>query len=327
MDPRIIDKVLSRSATPEEARRVAEWFATDEGYAYLSQKYDKESQTIFEKLPDACSDHEIPSEQMKLRLTSQLKRHVFSFRIRMAVAVLVPFLLMTGAFSFVASRYGIFRSDEMAEFVVPYGEQLNVVLQDGTRVQLNSGSRLQYPKSFGLFSRKVNLTGEAYFSVAKEKTRPFEVDLNDVKVQVTGTHFNATAYPDDNKIRVALEEGSVNITDRHDKTYCMKVGENAEYNRTTGFCKIAKTQEIATYTAWRTMSLNFYKTPLREILKTLERQYDVRFHTNDSSILNIRFSIASDRVNAGEILNDLEEVSKIKFTPTKDNYYKLSRKR
>ena len=133
--------------------------------------------------------NEIPTVQMKNRFLSQLNIRIRTFRFRVAAAVIIPFLLLAGAFTFVANRSGVFQSEEMAEFVVPSGEQLNVVLQDGTQVQLNSDSRLQYPKSFGLFNRKVKLKGEAYFSVAKESTRPFEVDLNDIKVRVTGTHF------------------------------------------------------------------------------------------------------------------------------------------
>ncbi|MGB4577324.1 MAG: FecR domain-containing protein, partial [Paludibacter sp.] len=168
------------------------------------------------------------------------------------------------------------------------------------------------------------LSGEGYFSVAKELGRPFMVNLNEINVKVTGTKFNAKAYPDDKTIRVALEEGSVSITDKVEKIYPMKVGESAEYDRKTGVCKITKAPDMTLYTAWRTKSLNFYRTPLKDILKTLGRQYEVQFAVNDSALLNYKFSISTSRVNVSDILKDLEKVSKIRFKLNNEGKYTIS---
>lgn len=324
MDPKIIDKVLSKNASSDESRQVAAWFATNEGQEYFSQRYDRESYLLNEKIITEWSDHEIPTDRMKGRFISLLKMRIRTFRFRVAAAVLIPFLFIAGAFTFVANRTGVFSSEEMAEVIVPYGEQVKVVLQDGTIVQLNSGSHLQYPKSFGLFSRKVKLSGEGYFSVAKEIGRPFVVNLNEINVKVTGTKFNAKAYPDDNKISVSIEEGHVNIIDKKNNVYPLKVGESADYNLISGICTVKKVEDMTLHTAWRTKSLNFYRTPLKEILKTLERQYEVQFSVNDSSLLNYKFSISTSRVNVSDILMDLEKVSKIKFQQDERNIYKVS---
>jgi len=324
MDPKIIDKVLSKTASPNEARQVAAWFATDEGQAYFSQRHDRESYLLNEKIITEWSDHEIPTEKMKVRFISQLKMRIKTFRFRVAAAVIIPFLFIAGAFTFVANRTGVFSSEKMAEVTVSLGEQVQVVLQDGTIVQLNSGSHLQYPKSFGLFSRNVKLTGEGYFSVAKEIARPFVVNLNEINVKVTGTKFDAKAYSDDNKIAVSLDEGSVNILDKNNNVYPLKIGESADYDRSSGICTINKVEDMSLHTAWRTKSLNFYRAPLKEILKTLERQYEVRFSVNDSSLLNYKFSISTSKVNANEILMDLEKVSKISFTLKGSNNYEVS---
>jgi transmembrane sensor len=326
MDPIIIDRVLSKTASTEEARQVAIWFSTDEGQEYFSQRYDRESYLLNEKIIEEWLDHEIPADQMKNRFLSQLNVRMRTFRFRVAAAVIIPFMLMAGAFTFVASRSGLFAGEDMAEFVVPCGEQLNVVLQDGTRVQLNSESRLQYPKTFGLFSRKVKLKGEAYFSVAKESTRPFEVDLNGIEIRVTGTHFNVEAYSDNNRIRIALEEGSVNIADNANHIYPLKIGQSADYDRLSRVCSIKEVSDMTLHTAWRTKSLNFYRTPLRDILKTLERQYEVQFSVKDSSLLNSKFSISTSKVNIDEIILDLQKVSRIKFVHDDNNNYIISAK-
>jgi ferric-dicitrate binding protein FerR (iron transport regulator) len=324
MDPAIIDRVLSKTASPDEARAVAEWFATDEGQQYLSRRFDRESAALDEPLIAEWLDNEIPSERMKTGFLSRLKIQARTFRFKVVAAVLLPLALLAGAFSFVASRSGIFESNDLAEIVVPYGEQMRIVLQDGTLVQLNSGSRLRYPKSFGLFSRRVKLSGEAYFSVAKEHTRPFVVNLHDIEVKVTGTKFNAKAYRDDSRIVVSLDEGSVYITDKKKNTYPLRVGEDAVYDKTSGACTVGKMDDMTEHGAWMTKSLNFYRTPLSVILKTLERQYEVQFTVRDSSLLQYRFSISTSKVNTNDILKDLEKVSKIRFNRTPDNNYEVS---
>ena len=326
MDPKIIDKVLSKMATPEEARKVAAWFATEEGQLYFSQRYDRETYLLNEKVLLEWLDHEIPSSQMKIRFLSRLKMGIRTFRFRVAAAAIIPFFVLVGALTYVANRSGVFQSDEMAEYIVPYGEQLNVVLQDGTQVQLNSGSHLQYPKKFGFFNRKVKLTGEGYFAVAKDRSRPFEVDLKDIKVKVTGTQFNVKAYPEDKTIHVALEEGSVNIADIKESVYPMKAGESAEFNRTTGKCEISGIKDMSIHTAWRSKSLNFYRTPLSEIIKTLERQYEIEFNVADSALLKYRFTISTSKINIKDVLNDLEKVSKVRFKLNKENKYNIMTK-
>lgn len=323
INTKIIDKVLSKTASPEEARKVAAWFATNEGQEYFSQRYDRESYMLNEKIINEWSDHEIPTEKMKNRFISHLKMRIRTFRFRIAAAVFIPFIFLAGAFTFVANRTGVFSSEELAEIIVPNGDQIKVVLQDGTIVQLNSGSYMQYPKAFGLFTRKVKLTGEAYFSVAKEKGRPFIVNLDDISVKVTGTKFNAKAYSTDNYISISLEEGNVSILDQKKNEFPLNVGEIADYDRNTGICTVNKVEDMTLHTAWRTKSLNFYRTPLKEILKTLERQYDVQFIVNDSSLLDYKFSFSTSRVNAGEILKDLEKVSKISFTRKGINSFKI----
>jgi ferric-dicitrate binding protein FerR (iron transport regulator) len=104
----------------------------------------------------------------------------------------------------------------------------------------------------------------------------------------------------------------------------MKVGESAEYDRTTGVCKITEAPDMTLHTAWRTKSLNFYRTPLRDIIKTLERQYEVQFDVYDSALLNYRFSISTSKINLDEVLSDLEKVSKVRFKINDEGKYCIS---
>lgn len=321
------NKVLDNEASAEEARNVAGWFATDEGQKYLSQRLDKEAATLTEADVENWVMHDIPEQKMKQRFMEQIKpKQRITMRRWWVAAVLLPFLLLSGSVLFLADKVGLFSDTEYAELVVPAGEQLRVVLQDGTIAQLNSDTRLRYPKQFGMFSRTVELQGEGYFEVAKEKSRPFIVDLKDIDVKVTGTKFNVKAYASEPQVWVTLDEGSVLLQDLKGKEYPLLAGESAEYNRRSGVCAITRPEESEQVSSWRTNSLNFYLTPLKEIVKVLERQYDVRFIITDSTLLNNRFTLSTSKVNVQDVLKDLEAVSYITFKQTESGAFEINSK-
>lgn len=281
IDESVIDKVLDNKAAPGEARKVAGWFVTEEGRKYLSGRLDREMEELAEEVPEDVRLPFIPGMKMKQRFMSEIKRE----RGRRSVgrkwmwvaAVLLPFVFLSVSLLFLVNRTGIFSETEYAEISVPYGEQMRVILQDGSIVHLNSDSRLRYPKQFGLFNRTVELWGEGYFNVARDENRPFKVDLQGVEVRVTGTRFNVKAYAAEPNIWVTLDEGGILFRDHNAKEYRLVPGESAEYNRQSGKCLISRPDNMEQISAWRSNSLNFYLTPLNEIIKVMERHYDVHF--------------------------------------------------
>ena len=328
IDDAVIDKVLNNKASAEDARQVSEWFATEEGHDYLSKRMDGEMLSLTEGEVENWVPHAIPEEKMKQRFLQQIKprRRVNSYRRWWAAAVLIPFIFLCGSVWFLADKVGLFSETEYAELVVPCGEQMRVVLQDGTIVQLNSDTRLKYPKKFGIFTRTVELWGEGYFEVAKEKDRPFVVDLGDINVKVTGTKFNVKAYTAESNLWVTLDEGGVLLKDTKGKEYPLHPGESAEYNRRSGVCQISRPENMEQITSWRSKGLNFYLTPLKEIVKVLERQYDVHFIVPDSSLLDHRFTLSTNKVNVVDVLNDLEAVSHISFIETGKGIFEITEK-
>ena len=328
IDDAVIDKVLNNKASAEDARQVSEWFATEEGHDYLSKRMDGEMLSLTEGEVENWVPHAIPEEKMKQRFLQQIKprRRVNSYRRWWAAAVLIPFIFLCGSVWFLADKVGLFSETEYAELVVPCGEQMRVVLQDGTIVQLNSDTRLKYPKKFGIFTRTVELWGEGYFEVAKEKDRPFVVDLGDINVKVTGTKFNVKAYTAESNLWVTLDEGGVLLKDTKGKEYPLHPGESAEYNRRSGVCQISRPENMEQITSWRSKGLNFYLTPLKEIVKVLERQYDVHFIVPDSSLLDHRFTLSTNKVNVVDVLNDLEAVSHISLNETGKGIFEITEK-
>lgn len=324
----IITKVLNNEASVEEAGKVAEWFATDEGRACLSARMAKETEEMTEEKIGEWVPYAIPEERMKERFLGQVAREKKSPRYTrwLVAAAVIPLFFLSVSFALLARRVGLFAETEYAELVVPCGEQMRVVLQDGTIVHLNSDSRFKYPKKFGLFSRKVELSGEAYFEVAKEGSRSFFVDLKNINVKVTGTKFNVKAYSQETNLWVTLDEGEVALQDQNGKEYPMRPGESAEYDRRSGVCQISKPDDMESISAWRTNSLNFYLTPLKDIVKVLNRQYDVHFIIPDSSLLDCRFTLSTSKVNVLDVLHDLEAVSHISFRETEEGVFEIKSK-
>lgn len=200
---------------------------------------------------------------------------------------------------------------------IPRGGEYSVVLSDGTRVMLNAGSVLEYPLVFAGDRREVRLSGEAYFDVAKDAEHPFFVVSSYTSIEVTGTSFNVSAYPDDNDITAVLESGSINFH-ACGEVYPVKPGECAQYDK-QGEETTVTAVDTDFYTSWRNGLLRFDDAPMSEITRKLARWYDVEFVFADRSICELHFSGATQRDKPlNHILHLLENTQDLKFS-TEDN--------
>ncbi|MET4082764.1 transmembrane sensor [Pedobacter sp. UYP30] len=156
----------------------------------------------------------------------------------------------------------------------PRGGQYNLVLADGTKVFLNAASTLIYPTCFNGNERRVKLIGEAYFEVAKNKNKPFKVDVaGQQEVKVLGTHFNISAYPDDNHISTTLLEGSIKLSNSNYETV-LKPGEQAVQNVNSSKVVVSQT-DVEEAIAWKKGYFRFQNENIRDIMKGVSRWYDV----------------------------------------------------
>lgn len=156
---------------------------------------------------------------------------------------------------------------------VPRRGEYNLTLSDGTRVFLNSDSRLIYPVAFGKEKREVILQGEGYFDVAKDITRPFLVRTEDMAVRVLGTSFNLKCYPGDTRVEATLVHGSVEVVGG-EREILLVPGEQACLNRESGKMEKARVN-TALYTSWKDGLFIFERERLEDILTILSRWYDV----------------------------------------------------
>ncbi|TDE31297.1 MULTISPECIES: FecR family protein [Flavobacterium] len=155
----------------------------------------------------------------------------------------------------------------------PRARQYNLELSDGTKVWLNASSSITFPTAFAANERKVILTGEAYFEVAKDKTRPFRVAVNDMQVNVLGTHFNVNAYNDEDVVNTTLLEGSVLLTEKGKKVL-LKPGQQAEKQK-SGAIVVKDNVNLEEVMGWKNGVFYFENASIQTVLRQVSRWYDV----------------------------------------------------
>lgn len=158
----------------------------------------------------------------------------------------------------------------------PKGRQFQLVLPDQTKVWLNAASSLKYPTAFPGEERKVEITGEAYFEVAKNTKMPFRVHINDnTTVEVLGTHFNINSYANESDIRTTLLEGSVRIINGNENAV-IKPGQQAKVNNGSAqHIQVVNAVDVDKVMAWKNGVFDFQDATLEEVMRQLERWYDI----------------------------------------------------
>ena len=214
---------------------------------------------------------------------------------------------------------GISKQVKYNSLITGKGSQIQLKLPDGSKVWLNSGSVLRYPVEFLGPNRSVELTGEAYFEVAKKKEKPFIVRADQSEVRVLGTKFDIKAYPGE-KLQTVLVEGSVLFSMGKDSV-CLKPGMEAQISK-QGFI-IVDSANLPQALAWRSRLFWFSQTPLNEMMTEISREYDVDVQYKGSSensftgILpqNLALSGLLDMIEKGGNIHFSREGKKVTVRP------------
>ena len=175
------------------------------------------------------------------------------------------------------------------ELEVPRGGEYKVRLADGTLVYLNSATRMKYPVKFDEKERKVYLSGEAYFEVAKDPERPFFVEMEGVEVRVYGTSFNVNTHQEGN-IQTVLVKGSIGVKVLSSgMESVIRPGQMAEFKQ--GNTKVdVKDVNVAVYTDWKDGIFRFENQRLEDILAVLSNWYDMNVFYQTVSVKELHFS-------------------------------------
>lgn len=203
--------------------------------------------------------------------------------------------------------YSEIDTDENVEIVyneieVPWGTEFQLKLSDGTKIYLNSVSRVRYPVTFPKGERRIELEGEAFLEVAKDSARPFIVETQYMDVQVLGTKFNISAYGDDPTVMTTLVEGSVRVSSEENGVEAvLKPSEQLVFNKEEKTAEVRQV-DVKYYTAWRDGWFRFQDVSLEDLMKVLMRWYDLEVVYADPEVKEYRFGCNFNRMSPVETL-------------------------
>ena len=198
---------------------------------------------------------------------------------------------------------------EKSWIVVPRGGEYQLILPDGTKVWLNSDSKLEFPNTFVGDERRVKLAGEAYFEVAKNKAKPFRVEVDRVEVVVLGTSFNIHAY--DEAVKTTLVEGAVKLNVAG-KAYSLSPGFEANVDQ--GGVRIVKS-DVYEQIAWKDGRFVFREKRLEEVMSILSRWYDFEIFYQNAAVKDLHFTGNIPRhATINEVLKFLERTHLVHFS-------------
>ncbi|MDL5514399.1 FecR domain-containing protein [Arenibacter sp. M-2] len=198
------------------------------------------------------------------------------------------------------------------EISVPLGKKFKLILEDGTFVTINSGSKIRYPIAFAVNApREVFLDGEAFFEVTKDSERPFQVYQRGLKVEVLGTRFNVNGYAENSTVNTVLIEGSVGLSNdktstSNTKMRIIKPGEMGLFNNKSSEIDVQKV-DVEEFVAWIDNRLVFKVRPFENILKVLERHFDVKINNEYKQLNDKQFFAKFDNETIEEIFRSFQE--------------------
>lgn len=214
-------------------------------------------------------------------------------------------------------------ADAFHTLEIPVAADYRLRLSDGTIVYLNSESKLKYPEVFGGEERKVYLEGEGYFEVAKDAEHPFRVMVNDMEVEVLGTHFNVNAYPEQKGIATTLAEGKVRVRDRG-REVVLTPGQQAI--ATSGQLEVREV-DVQEYLSWKDGLFIFRRMPLAEIMVQVYRWYGIKSVFSDEELRELTFSgVINKNLSAEDLFRVIGKVVDVRFTMEEDDRVRITTK-
>lgn len=310
---------LTNSLTPEDMQSLQEWLNASE----KNRKYFSDMQEVWIAASDETDDMDFNKErayQLFLKQTEANgrqgtnKRKAFQLRPWMYAAAMIIVVFICGTIAFQTGKSVIRNQLTQISIEAPYGSKTKLYLPDGTLVWLNAGSKMSYAQDFGINERALNLTGEAYFEVTRNEHIPFKVHTNELDVKVLGTKFNFRNYQDDLEAKVCLLEGKVALNTQQKETI-LHPDQQALLDKKTGNLLISSTK--AAYSAeWTNDRLYFDEALLPDIVKELERSYNIKITIADAALNSVRFygNFRRKEQSIREIMDVLSSTDKMTYT-------------
>lgn len=309
----LFDKFLLKQASAEKIQVLIQWlksegsfqdWADEEWNAAASEMDTKLQRQLFGQIKEKISQIDrtcLPEKENRPR-----KFYLWSAR----VASVILLLLMTGLSVYYYTMSQMIMPDMIVS--VEKGQKANVVLPDGSKVWVNSDSRLSYGSRFNQKERVLSLEGEAYFEVTPDKDRPFIVETDELAVRALGTSFNVKSYEEEKDVSTVLMTGKVEVTSDYDRLV-LNPNERIVFNKQTGHMEKSTVENTGDYINWKYNALTFNGETFENIVHTLERYYNTRIVFESETLKKYRFTGTPGNTSLESILQILSLTSPLSY--------------
>lgn len=312
----VLLQYFSGSLSREEAAKVEQWISASEDNRRVAQQIRSICFAIDTVDTLQHIDPQAALSKVKKRIHRNKRVSAFTWIQRIAAILFIPLLIGT--------VYNQIKPKEQTRYMEIHtspGMIASFELPDGSRVWLNGNSHLKHPMSFDGQQREVQINGEAYFSVHKDRSKPFVVRTKEnLSIEVLGTEFNIDAYNTNSFIATTLVEGSVRLSyinkDMEENSLIMHPNEQVIYDRYTRKIN-QKIAFVPKETAWKSGSIILRDTPLNEALWMLSKRYNVDFDIKRESLKENSFTGTFTNQELVSILDHFKIASGIHYSLTK----------
>ena len=273
MDDELLIAYFKGEVSDEEAQQITEWIEAKIEH----QRYYQQLCRLFEVsywIEDIPEQTEVAFPKKTKALP--WKHYVISF---MKVAAI---FVLGFALHFFLNWQKTTHHELQHQIHVPTGQHVEIMLADGSKVWLNSGSTLTFPSKFNGKKRMVELDGEGFFEVKSDKEHPFIVSTSKYQVKAVGTSFNIYDYQDSPQFEAALLNGKVEVTTNAKKSSVVILTPNQRAALCQGVLKVKPIENANNY-LWREGIL-YFNEPLLEVFDKLQEYYDIEFQIRNSSL-------------------------------------------
>ena len=192
-----------------------------------------------------------------------------------------------------------------------FGEHRTIILPDNTELSINSCTTVKYPERFAGNSRTIELSGEGYFKVRHNPSKPFIVKMENMSVTVLGTIFNVKSHPNDQTNLIEVKEGKVQV-DLPEAMMRIGAGEHAIINKLSGSYSKEK-DEVEKFAIWRTGGIRFSSTPIQDVAKELERIYNCQIKFSGNKPYDNLITGIHEGATLTDVLNSIEYATGIRY--------------
>ncbi|MFR9524190.1 MAG: FecR domain-containing protein [Rikenellaceae bacterium] len=315
-----IDDYFYGSLLESERREVEDWLIENQDNTLIDQQLEA---MLEEQVVDVAVDVDRAFERFSKavhRRTSFGVRYasLIKWSQRVAAVLFLPLLLS------VAYQLGVKEDVVWSELYVARGEKQELTLSDGTKLWINSDSRVTYPSVFEGKEREIFIDGEVYADVAKDARHPFIITSGPVKVEVLGTEFNFRSYHQDSKVELALSQGRVLLsvaTQQGLQSIYLEPSDLAVYNKLSSELR-KRRFNVENYSLTCQNNLYFYNETLADIANQLSRHFDQRIVITDPRLEDMTFyALFTNDESLDEILDTFNADKQLRIEKHNDDIY------